>query len=242
MIRQPSGPAPPASAHTISSGLPVVLATGAAIATDHHTQSQVVSKDPTFNNNNINVSDGLVGGLIAIPVVLFAKGQFGQDDHAREAGILGGEAMADGVVVEQVLKLVFWRERPTVDSSRGRFFQSSAGPEASFPSAHATVAWAAASAVAGEYHSPWMQASVYTGATAVSLTRVLGRQHFPSDALVAATGWLIGHYVVKKHHKIWMRQHASPCTGHLDAACFLVPCAPCPSHTGSGFLPEKNFR
>ncbi len=185
--------------------LPLAVAAGAAIATDHHTQSQVVSKNPSFNNDNVNVSDGLVGGLIAVPVVLFAKGQFGQDDHAREAGILGGEAMADGVVVEQALKLVFWRERPTVDSSRGHFFQSSAGPESSFPSAHATVAWAAASAVAGEYHSPWIQASVYTGATAVSLTRVLGRQHFPSDALVgAATGWLIGHYVVKKHHKIWM--------------------------------------
>lgn len=181
---------------------PVAIATGAAIATDHHTQSEVVSKDPTFNNNNINVSDGLVGGLIAVPVALFAKGQFGQDDHAREAGILGGEALADGVVVEQALKLVFWRERPTVDSSRGRFFQSSAGADSSFPSAHSTIAWAAASAVAGEYPSPWAQAAVYSAATGVSLTRVLGRQHFPSDVLVGATaGWLIGHYVVKHHHK-----------------------------------------
>ncbi len=180
---------------------PFVLATGAAIATDHRAESQLVSKDPTFNNNNIYVSDGLVSALIATPVLIFAKGQFGQDERAREAGILGGEAMADGVVVEQVLKLVTWRERPTVDSARGRFFQSSAGPNASFPSAHGTVAWSAASAVAAEYPNLWTQAAVYSAATGVSLTRVLGRQHFPSDSLVAATaGWLIGHYVVKHHH------------------------------------------
>lgn len=181
---------------------PFALVTGAAIATDHRAQSQLISKDPTFNNNNIYVSDGLVSALIATPVLIFAKGQFGQDEHAREAGILGGEAMADGVVVEQALKLVTWRERPTVDSARGRFFQSSAGPNASFPSAHGTVAWSAASAVAAEYPNLWTQAAVYSAATGVSLTRVLGRQHFPSDSIVAATaGWLIGHYVVKHHRK-----------------------------------------
>ncbi len=180
---------------------PVALATGAAIATDHQTQSQVVSKDPAFNSDSVNVSDGLVGGLIAVPVVLFAKGEFGQDDHTREAGILGGEALADAVVVEQGLKLIFWRLRPTADNSRGRFFQSSAGVNSSFPSAHSTIAWAGASAIAAEYPSLWVQATAYSAATGVSVTRVLGREHFPSDVFVgAAAGWLIGHYVVKHHH------------------------------------------
>lgn len=121
--------------------------------------------------------------------------------------------MADGLVVEQALKLVFWRERPTADQSRGRFFQSSAGPNASFPSAHTTLAFAAASAIAAEYPSPWTQIAVYSGATAVGVTRVLGRQHFPSDVLVsAATGWLIGHYVVKHHHHP-LKTHGSHTTG-----------------------------
>jgi membrane-associated phospholipid phosphatase len=43
---------------------------------------------------------------------------------------------------------------------------------------------------------------IYTLATGVSLTRVLGQQHFPSDVLVgSAFGWMIGHYVYKKHHR-----------------------------------------
>jgi membrane-associated phospholipid phosphatase len=38
-------------------------------------------------------------------------------------------------------------------------------------------------------------------ATGVSLTRVLGPQHFPSDVLVGGVaGWLIGPYVFQKHH------------------------------------------
>jgi membrane-associated phospholipid phosphatase len=182
---------------------PLALATGTAIATDHRAMSQTVSRNTAFNNANINVSNGLIGGFVAAPVALFAIGRLKQDEHAQETGILSAEALADGFVVEQGLKLVFWRERPYVDNGRGGFFQSGAGFDSSFPSAHSTLAWSAASAIAAEYHSPWTQVAVYTGATAVSLTRVLGQQHFPSDVLVGATaGWLIGHYVVKKHHKI----------------------------------------
>ena len=59
--------------------------------------------------------------------------------------------MLDGVVVEQGMKLIFWRERPGVDDSRGHFFQSSAGADSSFPSSHSLIAWSAASALAGEY-------------------------------------------------------------------------------------------
>jgi membrane-associated phospholipid phosphatase len=44
--------------------------------------------------------------------------------------------------------------------------------------------------------------TAYGLATGVSLTRVLARQHFPSDVLVgSAVGWLVGRYVFHKHHK-----------------------------------------
>ncbi len=181
---------------------PVAIATGAAIATDHRAMNQLVSHDANFNNANVTASNVLTGGMIAAPVVLFAAGHAIQDDHARETGILGGEALADGLVVEEAFKLATWRERPNVDQSRGRFFQSGAGVNSSFPSAHTTLAFAAASAIAAEYPDPWTQIAAYSGATAVGVTRVLGREHFPSDVLVGATaGWLIGHYVVKRHHK-----------------------------------------
>jgi len=182
---------------------PLAIATGAAIATDHRAMHQLVSQDASFNNASVTTSNVLIGGMLAAPVVLFAAGQVNHDDdHAREAGILSGEAVVDGLVVEQVFKLATWRERPSADQSRGRFFQSGAGFDSSFPSAHTTLAFAAASAIATEYPNPWTQIAVYSGATAVGVTRVLGREHFPSDVLIGATtGWLIGHSIVKRHHK-----------------------------------------
>jgi membrane-associated phospholipid phosphatase len=186
---------------------PLAAATGVAIATDHYTMSSVVSHDASFNGDNVNASNVLIGGFIAAPVALFGVGQYEHDAKAREAGLLGGEALLDGVVVEQGMKLVFWRERPAVDGSRGLFFQGDAGWDSSFPSSHATLAWSSAAVIAGEYRSPWVQASVYTLATGVSLTRVLGQQHFPTDVLVgSAAGWLIGHYVVRSHHRQALRK------------------------------------
>jgi membrane-associated phospholipid phosphatase len=42
---------------------------------------------------------------------------------------------------------------------------------------------------------------LYSAATGISVTRVLGQQHFPSDVLVgSAAGWFVGHYVYHKHH------------------------------------------
>ena len=189
-------------AHDLRWVVPLGLATGAAIATDHRTLRDVVSLDPSFNNPNTNASNVLTGGFIAAPVVMFGMGHLRDDDHARETGILGAEALVDGVVVEQGMKLIFWRERPTVDNQRGRFFQSSAGVDSSFPSSHTVLAWSAASLIASEYPHLWTEALVYTGAAGVSFTRLMGQQHFPSDVLVgSAAGWLVGRYVYRHHHR-----------------------------------------
>ena len=145
----------------------------------------------------------LIGGFIAAPVALYGFGHFHQNEHARESGLLSGEALLDGLVVEQGMKLIFWRERPNVDNARGKFFQSSAGLDSSFPSSHSVVAWATAAAIATEYPRPWTQILVYSAATGVSVTRLLGQQHFPSDVLVgSAAGWLVGRYVIH-HHYHW---------------------------------------
>lgn len=181
---------------------PLAVATGGAIATDHHVMTSVISHDPSFNQANVDVSNGLIGGFIVSPVALYGFGYFQQDARAREAGILGGEALIDGVVVAQGMKLIFWRDRPALDNAHGSFFQTSAGLDSSFPSSHSVLAWSAAAVIAGEYTSRWTQLGVYSLATGVSLRRVLGQEHFPADVLVgSAAGWLIGHYVHRTHHR-----------------------------------------
>lgn len=59
---------------------------------------------------------------------------------------------------------------------------------------------ASATVIASEYNGLMTQVLASGLATGVSTTRVLARQHFPSDVLVgSAVGWMIGRYVV--HHR-----------------------------------------
>lgn len=188
--------------HDLKWLLPLAAATGVAFATDQHTMTQVVSHDPSFNQASINTSNVLIGGWIAVPVAVYGFGRSYHDEHARQAGILTGESMVDGLVVGEVLRLFFLRERPNVDNARGQFFLTSAGANGSFVSEHSIVAWSAASALAAEYPAHWAQFALYSAATGVSLTRVIGQAHFPSDVLVGSSlGWLIGHNVVRHHQK-----------------------------------------
>ena len=177
--------------------LPLGAATGVTLSTDTDTMRRI-PVDHIYNKNNTNVSNGVLAGEIAIPVVLFGTGVLNENDHAHETGVLTGEALADAVIVEEVFKVAFRRQRPLYNNAAGNFFVS--GPaNNSFPSSHSTLAWATAAVIAGEYPSIWKETAIYTMATTVSLTRVLGQDHFPTDVLVGgAAGWLIGHYVFKR--------------------------------------------
>jgi len=124
------------------------------------------------------------------------------DQHATETGTLAGEAMVDSLVVDEVMKVVSMRERPTLDGAKGKFFQSSVGLDSSFPSTHSIIAWSSATVIAEEYPGLLTQITAYGLATGVSLTRVLGKQHFPSDVLVgSAVGWMVGRYVAHKRRR-----------------------------------------
>ena len=182
--------------------VPLAAGTGLAIATDRDAMLHVVPNDPKWNQRSLDVSNVLTGGLVGTPVALLGWGAMKNNPHAREAGLLGGEAIVDGLVVEQAMKLIFLRERPEIDNAHGKFFQTSVGIDGSFPSNHTVLAWSSAAVLAGEYPTVLSRILIYSAATGVSFTRVMGQQHFPSDVLVgSATGWLIGHYVFRRHHK-----------------------------------------
>jgi hypothetical protein len=188
--------------------LPLGAATGVALVTDTHVMRNV-SHRPAFNKDSVNASNILLGSQIAIPVGLYGVGLLKGDPHARETGVLSAEALVDSVVVEEVVKIIFRRERPLHNDAAGNFFAPNVGANGSFPSSHSMLAWTLAGVVTGEYSSKWIQVTMYSIASGVSLTRVLGQEHFPSDVLVGgATGWLIGHYVFSKH-RVHHRSHSA---------------------------------
>ena len=181
--------------------LPLAGAAAVGFGTDQKTMTEVVSSNPSFNQTNVSVSDALRDGFIAAPIAMFGVGKLRHDEKSTETGLLGSEALIDAIVVDEVVKLCTFRERPLTDKGQGEFYIGSSGVDSSFVSGHTMVSWAAAAVIAGEYHSKWVQLGVYSAATGVGLTRVMGQQHFPSDVLIgAAGGWLIGHYVYRAHH------------------------------------------
>ena len=181
--------------------LPLSAAEVVAFKTGRYTMTNVVSRDPVFNKAAINTSNILIAGWMAAPVAIWGYGHAANDYHASETGILATESILDGLVVQQVLKWTFRRERPDVDHARGRFFRHGVGSNSSFPSSHSLLSWCAASAIAAETHSHWGQAGLYAGSGSVALMRVFGQKHFPSDVLAGSSlGWLIGHSVVVRRH------------------------------------------
>ena len=180
--------------------VPFAVSTGVLINSDQHTMTQALHISPSDQKTANNISNGGIVALGAIPAGAYAWSFFSRAPQARETGLLAGEAVANGLVVNEALKLVFRRDRPLVNNSQGKFF-SSGITDSSFPSNHATAAWAMASVIGEEYPGWLPRLTVYGLASTVSISRILAYQHFPSDVLVgSATGWLIGHYVYRAHH------------------------------------------
>lgn len=186
-------------AHDLIWLLPLGAATGVTLVTDTNAMREL-SRNRAFNKDCVNASNSLLASQIAIPVTLYGVGVFKGNAHGRESGILSGEALADSVLLDQVMKIIFRRERPLYNNASGDFFSSMPGSNKSFPSSHSMLAWTVAGVLAGEYPSKWVQLGTYSLSTSVSLMRVLGQDHFPTDVLVGgAAGWLIGHYVFEKY-------------------------------------------
>jgi membrane-associated phospholipid phosphatase len=133
----------------------------------------------------------------------YVAGRVRQNDYLKETAILSAEAMADAGILDQAMKYAIDREYPLAHNARGGFWPG--GPKnwpnnPSMPSEHAMNVWAFAHVVAGQYDGIATRSLVYGVATTVSVSRVLARQHFPSDVVVGSTfGWLIGGYVL--HHR-----------------------------------------
>jgi len=143
-----------------------------------------------FSNYGLAGMGGAVGGL-------YLWGKATGDAHKREAGILSGEAALNALIVVEAVKYATGRERPTVDAARGKFWQGGD----SFPSGHAALSWAAASVISHEYPGPFTKILAYGAAAAISISRVEGKRHFPSDALVGSgIGWFAGWQVYRSHH------------------------------------------
>jgi membrane-associated phospholipid phosphatase len=142
--------------------------------------------------SNVAVAS-LIGGAGAMWLFSYPK----HEQHWRETGFLAGEAALNSLVVVEAMKYPLGRQRPFQGDGTGDFFKGGT----SFPSEHATAAWAVAGVVAHEYPGPLTKILVYSLASLVDYSRYRARQHFPSDILVGSIlGNMVAENIYNRHH------------------------------------------
>lgn len=178
--------------------VPFVVA-GALIPADRH-----IEPNPSNGVQNAaqDISNAALFGTAATVGGLYLYGVAKHDEHAHEAGVLGTESFVDTLVLYSLTNVIAGRARPDEGNRHGDFFVNHAF-DTSFPSGHSSLAWSMSTVLADEYPSTKSRVFWYAVGATVSVTRVVGRQHFTSDVIVgSAMGYLIGRYVfhARGHH------------------------------------------
>ncbi len=183
-------------------------------------RAAVALQDSAWQHNSIYQKTAAIVRNIALPgstiigVTMYATGRLTHSERLAQVGLHGTEALAIGAVTGSLLKDSFGRARPFVDTAGPnpddwQMFRGFTGGESyrSFPSGHATAAFAAAAAVSAETSRWWPQVTyfgigplLYGGAAAVGLSRMYNNRHWASDVITGAMiGTFAGTKVVRYH-------------------------------------------
>lgn len=140
---------------------------------------------------------------------LYVGGRLTHNKRATLLAIHGTEAVFVGAAASGVLKVMLGRARPYTSADTNAhnfgFLRGLKGTDyQSFPSGHATSAFAAAAAVSAETSEWWPQTKwilgpvLYGGAALVGLSRIYDDKHWASDVVMgAAVGTFAGLKVVR---------------------------------------------
>lgn len=163
---------------------------------------------------------------------LGAYGFIFKNEKVKTTTLLASQAYITGAALESVMKFITGRERPyTVNPDLVEANPTFHGPgykgvkdangrnlQSSFPSGHATVAFAAATVFAIEYkHHPWVPILTYSAATLIGISRITENKHWVTDVLAgAALGYMTGRQVANNYHRYAAIQNAKQKKGTVS--------------------------
>ena len=109
--------------------------------------------------------------------------------------------LASGIITP-TLKFVIGRQRPR-ESNSDTVFHPFSGSDNSFPSGHATQAFAVASVISAHSDQVWVSVTAYTLAGLVGFARIYHNEHWTSDVTAGALiGTFVGRGVVAINNRI----------------------------------------
>jgi membrane-associated phospholipid phosphatase len=151
-------------------------------------------------------------GTLVAGVAMYGVGRIGHFDRVADLGLHSTEAIVMSAGVTYLIKGLAGRERPShagVNDPDDFHFAGGfrAGSASSFPSGHATAAFATATVVTLETHRWWPKSTwyiaplMYGGASMVGVARLYSNAHWASDVVMGAgIGTLTGLKVFRYNH------------------------------------------
>jgi hypothetical protein len=136
---------------------------------------------------------GKVGKMMPVALAGAAAGAVALGDtRMQNIGLISLESIAGAAALSIGTKRIIGRARPT--DELGPWKQTADKSNASFPSNHSAVAFAAVTPFAQEYDAPWL----YGLAAVSSMGRAASRQHWVSDVVGGGViGYAIGSWLWK---------------------------------------------
>jgi membrane-associated PAP2 superfamily phosphatase len=153
-------------------------------------------------------------------ITLVALGTYGflfKSEKIQTTTLLATQAYITSSLMQAMIKKITGRQRPSYydpieqeaePKFHGPFHEpfkdaNGSNMSSSFPSGHATLAFAAATVYALEFKDrPLVPIISYTTASLIGLSRITQNRHWATDILAgAALGYLIGRQVVNNYHR-----------------------------------------
>ena len=185
-------------------GLATFGVIGVAAIADRSVRDEMRRHAP--NNNGFMLGVERFGAEYSLVVLggFYLAGATGNNDKATAVAQdgLAASLIASGIITPTI-KFITGRARPRENTGTATFhpFSTDYSSNSSFPSGHATQAFALASVIASHYDETWVKYSSYTIASLVGVARSYHGAHFASDVLAGALiGTLVGESVVA-HNK-----------------------------------------
>ena|SRR5579872_3701756 len=162
----------------------------------------------TLHRSASTISALILPGTAGLLLGTYIAGQVGHDRGLAEIGFHGGEAIFLGELVTGALKIVAGRSRPNRSPDDPYDFHPGKGlrhdDQGSFPSAHATAAFALAAVLSTEsarwwHHAGWVGPVAYAGAGTAGVARIYLSKHWLSDVIAGAgigicAGLVVTHF------------------------------------------------
>ena len=141
-----------------------------------------------------HLGNGVV--LIGLMTALYVSGEVSDNNSLRKTALLSLESWLTSGIIVRGLKSVVGRARPWTGESSHSFHPFSTRSRfASFPSGHASSAFAVATVIADQSKKVYIDILAYSLASVAAFSRVHLDKHWASDILV---GSAIGYFVAKK--------------------------------------------